>query len=309
MSVKVIDVEPRVLSESSEAMLHAAEQSWTHLHAESAFESVGEVASITATLVENGPYAFTTTRATLPSSSTPTSDDGEMRGSLPKPTFASTRQAITEHYTNVHATYSTDYFDPMVEIRGAWYTFFESIATIGYKPTGECLKMPVLVLIPSGSGRGITGEIVWSLEPEAARKAMQAVGETPEIQRPRRFAEHARYLQCLRDGDVDGLLEIMGESPHSIVRDYVDDNGSLVDVEGRDAHREHYEALFAKYQIRSVDFLQRLAQDTYLFAETRITASVTSGSDAGNLVTFHTAEFFVSDEAGVLRMGHGTDPE
>jgi hypothetical protein len=307
MSVKVIDVDSRVLSESSEAMLHAAEQSWTHLRAESAFESVGEVASITATLVEDGPYAFTTTRATLPGDGA--RGDGEMRGSLPKPTFASTREAITEHYTNVHATYSTDDFDPMVEVRGAWYTFFESIATIGYKPTGECLKMPVLVLIPSGSGRGITGEIVWSLEPEAARKAMESVGETPEIQRPRRFAEHARYLQCLRDGDVEGLLEIMGESPHSMVRDYVDDNGSLVEVEGRDAHREHYEALFAKYQIRSVDFLQRLAQDTYLFAETRVTATSRSGPDAGDVVSFHTAEFFVSDEAGVLRMGHGTDPQ
>src|SRR6185437_3224003 len=145
MSVKVIDVEPRVLGESSEAMLHAAEQSWTHLDAESAFESVGEVASITATLVEDGPYAFTTTRATLPGAGA--GDDGEMRGSFPRPTFASTREAITEHYTNVHATYSTDDFEPMAEIRGAWYTFFESIAVIGHKASGEGLRMPVLVLI------------------------------------------------------------------------------------------------------------------------------------------------------------------
>src|SRR5207342_522069 len=119
------------------------------------------------------------------------------------------------------------YFDPMVEVRGAWYTFFESIATIGRKATGECLKLPVLVLIPSGSGRGITGEVVWTLEPVAVREAMQAAGETPEVQRPLRFAQHARYLECLRGGDVAGLLEILGESPHSIVRDYVDDTGSL----------------------------------------------------------------------------------
>ena len=58
MSVKIIDVDPGVLQKTSQAALHAAKQSWAHLNAELVFETVGEVDSVMATLVDDEPYSF-----------------------------------------------------------------------------------------------------------------------------------------------------------------------------------------------------------------------------------------------------------
>ena len=136
--------------------MHASEQAWAHLGAELRFETVGDVESVVATLVEEGPYSFTSGGRERPA----ISDGARYEASV-----AVTREGVFKHYSWVHGTYSIDGFDPMIEIRGNWYTFFESITTLGVKATGETTKMINLVLLASGAGKGITGEISWHIDP------------------------------------------------------------------------------------------------------------------------------------------------
>ena len=60
---------------------------------------------------------------------------------------------------------------------------------------------------------------------------------------------------------------------HPLLRDYVNETGTLTTLEGTDAHRAHYQAFFEKYEVRSVDVLSLVAEDWYVFAEVRFTVS------------------------------------
>jgi hypothetical protein len=90
------------------------------------------------------------------------------------------------------------------------------------------------------------------------------------------------------------------------VRNYVDDNGRLVELTGIDGHRDYFDAFFAKYDVRSVGLLHRVAQEWYLFGELRLEAvERATGTD----VAFHTAEIYAPGKDGCLiaRIGYGTD--
>ena len=88
------------------------------------------------------------------------------------------------------------------------------------------------------------------------------------------------------------LLDVLGDEPQSIIRDYVDDTGALINLDGAAAHRNFYTALFDSYDVLTTDILHRLSQDSYLFAETRITARQKQGAKEGGIVSFNTAEWF-----------------
>jgi hypothetical protein len=123
-------------------------------------------------------------------------------------------------------------------------------------------------------------------------------------------ALHNDYIEAFRQADPDAIIALYCENVQAAVRDYVDDTGTLVALDGREAHRDYYGMLFAKYQVVSVDLLHRVSADWYVFAELRITANAQSGPDAGKTVSFHTAEWLAPGHDGrfVARIGHGTDP-
>jgi hypothetical protein len=118
---------------------------------------------------------------------------------------------------------------------------------------------------------------------------------------------HDRYLHAMRMGDADGLVETLNADAQGGVRDYVDDTGALVELDGREGARAHYAALFDRYEIRSVDLLDRVVQEWYVFAELRITA--TPKGEDGPLLAWHTADYQVvaKDHLFMVRVGHGTD--
>jgi len=119
---------------------------------------------------------------------------------------------------------------------------------------------------------------------------------------------HKRYLQALLDADVEAVLDVLGVDAQSLVRDYVDDTGTLANLDGADAHRAHYEALFAKYQFESADIIHRISQDSYLFAEVRCNVTPRAGSNGSAPLAFNTAQWFTyRTDGGLTRMGHGTD--
>jgi hypothetical protein len=117
--------------------------------------------------------------------------------------------------------------------------------------------------------------------------------------------QHDRYLEALQAADREGVLDSFDGEAQSAIRDYVNDTGTLIVLDGGDEHRAFYEALFGKYAIVSVDLLRRVSQDWYVFAELRMT--VRSGDSTFG---FNTAEYFLPADDGrfIDRIGHGTDP-
>ena len=119
-------------------------------------------------------------------------------------------------------------------------------------------------------------------------------------------SRYTRYVEALQAHDVDGILEDLHDGVASAVRDYVNDTGTLTQLEGKDAHRDHYDAFFHKYEVQSVQRLVQHADERYVFAELRMTVVPKGGGDA---LTYHTAEYFMPSKDGrfIARIGHGTE--
>jgi hypothetical protein len=299
--MRVIDTDAGLLRESADAAVHAATQTTIHIEA----EIVGRVPELLETLKDEGPYAYSLLSDVRP--------DGSV--TLP---ILTTREEIRDAYTMIRGASDLLSVEPMVEIRGTWYTFHEAISIGRRKGSDTVSDNPTLALFPVSTDKGITGELVWRYRPRASLGAAPRLGagagpgeeaKTPLQLRREGLALHDRYIQALRDADVDALLDAMNDGAQSAVRDYVNDTGTLVTLDGKDAHRSHWEAHFGKYEIESVDLLDRVAQDWYVFAELRVTARPRGG--AGGSIAFHTAEFYVpgSDGRFIVRIGHGTDPQ
>jgi hypothetical protein len=225
------------------------------------------------TLTAEGPYAYTIVPEVHP--------DGTVK--LP---ILSTADEIREIYTLIRGISDLKSVEPIVELRGSWYSFHEAISRGQIKNTDLPPSEHVtLGLFPVSTGKGITGELVWIVRPRA--ELGSAVN--PE------------------DGDVGALMDCLNDGVASAVRDYVHDTGKLASLHGKDEHRAYYESFFAKYSVESIDLLDRVVQDSYAFAELRYTVAARDGSGS---VSFHTAEFHMpaGDGRFIARIGHGTDP-
>jgi hypothetical protein len=293
--MRVIDTDPELLRRSAEASLHALEQTAIHVEA----EIKGLIPPLMDTLTAEGPYGYTIVPQVDP--------DGRVQ--LP---VATTYDEIKQVYEMVRGHSALLSVEPMVEIRGHWYTFQENISRGQVRSSGERGANPVVGIFPSGTGKGITGELVWFWRPRESLGTGIEVKEAPD---PWQFrvdvtAVHDAYLNALRTGDVDGVLESMTDGVASSIRDYAGDTGTLIPLHGKDEHRSYFLSLFDKYEVRSVDVLDRVVQDWYAFAEVRVTASPRRGGTGSGTLAFHTAEFFIVGKDGrfVARIGHGTDP-
>lgn len=289
----VIDTDTGLLRESTLAALHGAEQTMTHIAAEKA----GLIPELMETLTAEGPYAYTIVPEVHP--------DGSVR--LP---ILSTADEIREVYTLIRGLSDLVSVEPVVELRGSWYSFHEAISVGQIKNADLPPREHVtLGLFPVSTGKGITGELVWVVWPRSALGAgadPDAIPTDPVQLRRETLALHEREVHAFRTGDVEALLDCLNDGVASAVRDYVNDSGKLVSLHGKDEHRAHYEAFFGKYVIESLEMLDRVVQDSYAFAELRFTATARDGSGT---VTFHTAEFHVpaGDGRFIARIGHGTD--
>ena len=292
----VINIDAELLRRSSQSALHAAEQ--TRLHIASEFGA--NVPSIMETLKSEGPYGYVIFPDVQP--------DGSVR--LP---IHTTREEIRQAYELTWATSHMLAFQPVIELRGTWYTFNEALSTVRLNDTGTVIISEVVSLICASnvSVKGITGEAVWARVPRAqlgcAPKATDASADEKML-RCQLLELHDRYLQALRVADVEGILDVMHDGAQAPVRDYVNDTGALVSLDGKEAHRAYFRSFFEKYRLESVDLLDRISQGWYLFSELRLTGRLRARADA--TVAFHTAELFVPANDGrfIARIGHGTDP-
>ena len=295
MSAKLIDIDPELLRQKGEAAVHAAEQTRIHLAA----EMTGQVPKVMDSLVKEGPLTYTTSRGF----------DSESDAG-PGLEVSTTRDAVREYYTAVHRETRTYSFLSLVEICGEWYTFHEGIANVWFKATGETVDTTTLLLFPSGAGEGVTGELVWQRDFAADADGSRVNLLASDQVRRQEVLQHDRYLQALKSGDLEEVIDIFSADIQGAIRDYANDPGELIKVDGRQALRELYQSLFEKYDVQSADAICRVAQDSYVFAETRVTAKALKGPEAGKTVAFHTADWFVpgSDGRFLARVGYGTDP-
>ena len=295
--MEAIDIDPDLLQQSAEAALHAGEQSTVHIEA----EYLDDLPNLMQTLVPEGPYAYIVLAQVQ--------EDGNVI--LP---IATTRQAIHDAYEILHSETQLLKFWPLVELRSEWYVFHEGTTRVLVKNTGAIAEGgETIALFPVTKTTGITGELVWSRVPRSTLGS-SSDGPRADLSRVERRKDIMEKLEvffgALMRCDVEGMLAVLSDDVQSAVRDYLNDTGTVIGLDGKESHRSFYTSLFDMYDIQSVGLLRRVVQEWYGFAEIRITAEVRGGEHSGRTVAFHTAEFFVPANDGrfVVRIGHGTDP-
>ena len=292
-----IDVDREILRTTAAASAHAYQESIIHIEAEIKAAN-GLYEPLINTLTPEGPYAYTI----LP----------ELRrdGSVKLP-ILTTREEIAKTYAMIRGASDLLAVIGLTEIRGTWYTFQHNISRGRLKGSDEVSTHETLALFPSGQGPGITGELVWVRVPRSAlgpRGGASASSDDPLLAREQVYDQYDRYLDALRANNVEAVLNPLHDSVASAVRDYVNDTGTLTELEGKDSHRSYYRAFFDKYEVRSVEPLSQVTEDWYVFAELRMAVARRDGE--GGTVAFHTAEFFLPSNDGrfIARIGHGTGP-
>lgn len=292
-----IDVDPQVLALGAAASAHAAEQALIHIEAETKARNPELLVALVNTLTDEGPYAYTLLSQVRPD------------GSVVTPILTS-REEIEDIYGVIRGMTDLHEVVGLTEIRGSWYLFQDS-HTIG-GPSGSDVRndRQVLGIFPSGSGAGITGELVWLRTPRSLLGAPDEVDVTasdPLLARRQVYDQYERYLGALRANDFDGVLAVIHDGASSAVRDYVAETGTLLELVGKDAHRAWFRAFLDKYEVIDVQRLSQVTEDWYVFAELRFTVQPRSG---GSPMAFHTAEFHIPSKDGrfIARIGHGTEP-
>jgi hypothetical protein len=290
----VIDIDPELLARSAAAQIHAAAEGWNHV----TLESTGHIPTILNTLVPGGPWAWAIMTHAQPD------------GSIVLPVHTS-YEGIEEMYKMIRGHSDVIGAEPLLEIRGEWYSFHEDIATNKVRTTGEVGEREMLLILPVTNGPGITGELAW------VRMDRTLLGPGAPIPDPKSALEmrrhmaglHDLFLAALRGNDAAGLTDTFSAGCQSAIRDYVADTGTITGLDGIAGLQNHYEAFFDLYEVRSAEILHRVAQDWYLFAEVRVEAVARTAELKGREIAFHTASLFVpgKEDKFIVHIGHGTD--
>ncbi len=290
----VIDVDPDLLRRSAEAQLHAASEGWNHVK----LEETGHVPTILGTLVPQGPWAWAIMAIPQPD------------GSILMPVHT-TFEGIEEMYKMIRGHSDVLGADPVIEVRGEWYSMHEDVATSRQKSDGEISEREMVLVLPVTNGPGITGELAWVRMDRTLLGTDLPVAEPKGPREIRRhlLGLHNQMIEALRTSDADALAALFSPGCKLAIRDYVEDTGTITGIDRPEGVREHYRAFFELYDVQSVEVLQRVVQEWYLFSELRIEVVARSGPDQGSRLAFHTASILVpgKEDRFIVQIGHGTD--
>jgi hypothetical protein len=296
--MKTIDIDPELLLRYAQASIHAGNEAWTHMEA----EFVGNIDGLMTTLVDREPLAYTIVPEVHP--------DGSVRSPI-----TTTFDGVRECYVFVRGRSDLVNVELVSEIRGGWYDFQVGFNTGRVRdpaanPDGKLTNSVTIGVFPVSKGKGITGELVWVMTP---REKLGA-GPTPKGPplsgfdgRRQLLALHKQLLDGYRANDVEAVLETMNDGVQANIRDYVNDTGTLIGIESKAHYRDYLKAFFERFEVLQADHLQRLTEDWFLFAETRMELRERGGQRRE--FGIHTAEFFVpaKDNRIIVQTGHGTD--
>jgi hypothetical protein len=292
-----IDIEPKLLEITAVAAIEAYDKAVGHVNEEILARDPSNLTALIESLAPDGPYAYTIMPRILP--------DGTI--SLP---VLSTREEITEAYTFIRGLSDVHEVAGLTEVTGSWYLFQDALTVGGPKDTDVRNDRHTLGIFPSGAEQGITGELVWLRVPRSQlgfADDVEVVADDDLHARRLVLDRYRQYLGGLRANDVDAVLEPLHDGVASAIRDYVGDTGTLIELTGKDAHRDWYTELLAAYEVRSVRPIQLVTTEWYVFSELRIHVEQ---RDNGAPFAFNTAEFHVTAKDGrfIARIGHGTEP-
>jgi hypothetical protein len=292
-----IDVEPELLAVTAVAAIEAYDKAVGHVDEEIKARDPSNLTALIGSLAPDGPYAYTIMPRILP--------DGTI--SLP---VLSTREEITEAYRFIRGLSDVHEVAGLTEITGTWYLFQDALTVGGPKDTDVRNDRHTLGIFPSGAEPGITGELVWLRVPRSQLgfgDDVEVLAEDELHARRLVLDRYRQYLKGLQANDVEAILEPLHDGVASAIRDYVGATGTLIELTGKDAHRDWYSELLATYEIHSARSIQLVTTEWYVFSELRILAE---RRDSGAAVAFNTAEFHVTAKDGrfITRIGHGTEP-
>ena len=294
--MSALDIDPEILRITAAASAHAYAQSIWHIDEEIKASS-GVMEPLYDTLVPEGPYAYMVVPEVRA--------DGTV--SLPRLTL---REEIIEAYQMIRGHSDLTEVIGLTEIRGTWYTFQDNMSRVRIKADDQDYSTQTLGLFPSGRGPGITGELIWIRYPVETLGRPDEPNTIPADQvlaRERVYQRYEQFLNGVRANDVGTVMDVLHASVASTTRDYVEDTGTITDLEGAAAHQAYYEAFFDRYEVRDVEKLAQVTDDWYVFSELRWTVAPRNGTGE---YAFHTAEFWAPAKTGqfIARIGHGTDP-
>ena len=289
--MKVIDVDPKLLRDHAKASIHSGKEAWIHMEA----EFVGDIDGLMNTLVPGVPYAYTIVPQVM--------EDGSVKSPV-----ISTFEEIRECYKFVRGRSALLSNEPLVDIRGTWYNFTEGVNRGKVRGQDKTTESYTIAIFPGAQAKGITGELVWAKYPKTIL-GPRVEGEDAMLEgEPARrllMAQHNDYLDGWRANDPEAILAHMHDGVQANIRNFVDDTGSLIGIESKDDYRTYLKAFFGKYEVSKVDYLHRVMQDWYLFAEIRVEMR----DRDGNELAFNSADFFVPARNNriIVQTGHGTD--
>jgi hypothetical protein len=275
--------------ETVDGRIKSGKAAWKHI--ESEFLDV--VDEIVATLVPEGPYAYT-----LPW-------DYTTDGTIPHQQFATDMTTLRAGYENLHRISVVRSMQAIAEVRTDWYVFCYGLGEGLIKPTGDIMFSPTAVLFPTMGETGITGELIW----RRSSKGPPFTGgrEGPLAAETACLAKHEAYLEALRRQDAVAAAALHHPGAQIGVRDYVTDSGTIAGMHSADEYREFLEKLFERYEILDVQMVERVVQDWFVFAE--LVWLVREKGGSGAIAKFHTIDIAEVRPDGLFasRIGHGTE--
>ena len=280
----------------TEAVLHArlaaraAELSWKHIWAEYTQDPV----QIAATLASNAPIAWT---LAFPSPAA----GGDYRF-LEGTTIDEVRgqYEMLRHQLEIHG------WEPLLEIRSGWYTMWSGVSHIRTVASGSKHKGQTAVLFPVGSD-GILGELqIATVGRNPDGTAPPDEGRVP-VRRLEVLHEHEAYLENLRNGSVDAIVNAYREDAAVAIRNYLCDESELINVAGHADIRDYFTRLFQRYRVIDIQIVNRAVDTWFLFAELYW---IVEDRDTGQRREFCTADLtaFDQDRNYWVCTGAGTDP-
>lgn len=276
-------------SESVDGRVKSGKAAWEHIES----EYLDVVDDIIATLVPDGPYAYT-----LPW-------DYTDNGTIPYQHFATDLATLREGYESLHRVTVVRSLQAIAEVRSDWYTFCYGLGEGLVKPTGQIAHTPTAVLFPTMGQSGITGELIWRRCSTGA--PFTGGNEGPLAAETAVLGRHEAYLDCLRRGDAEGAAALHHADAQIGVRDYITDSGTIAGMHSSAEYRAFLEQLFARYEIVDVQMVERVGYDWFVFAE--LLWLVREKGGARRVCKFHTIDIaeVLPDGLFASRIGHGTE--
>ncbi len=268
--------------------VHNGKVAWAHI--ESEYRDV--VDEIIATLVPEGPYAYTIT------------PDIKFNGSIPHQHFVTDLASLRRSYEDMHRVASVRGLKAVAEIRGDWYMFTYGLGEGYVKATGTSAYSPTTILFPTMGKEGITGELIWKRTgigaPYTGGNTGPLAAETALLDRDE------TYLDCLRRGDAAAVAKLHHREAQIGVRDHVNDTGTITAFHSSEEYRSYLEQFFARFKVLDIQIVDRLVTDWFVFAEL---CWIVEEKASGVKQKFYTAEHSEVHPDGLFasRIGHGPD--